>query len=387
MSETLHLNPNNLTISQPASGVTVEYTPVINPYQDEPSAGERGRLENATLGILVAVDKVLRDSDPAARQHQAAVDRTTQQLVAEGLVKDTGPVRDTNSEIMALAHLSAELTHCLLFPGKPLYDFTGLRMGCSSQQNVLGDTVVSRGYDYDSPFGFGAVGVAHWYKKSLQVVQTDRGQLHVGAYAYGNQFIKAEALEAVFNDVDFVENYKKDTGLKVAEEQAAVIPQLHLSLDKGQHSPSVPTSLTLPGLHNFLQASGLTYEPFTVSEPSPYGAGARAKLMDTTTGLGLDLKITAGTSEYDKAKTFETDAGFSSFNFVYVDGSPLEASYLDFSVKPMATMHGHPYQKWSSEFRQDENILQTPERRRAAQAISTIVLGIHQTLTGAAQSI
>ena len=386
MSEPLHLTPNNLTISRPPSGVTVEYTPAWNPYQGGAAGEERGRLENVTLGILVAVDKVLRGSDPTARQHQATVDKTTQQLVAEGLVEE-GPGRNFGSEIMDLGHLSTELTHGLLFPNKRLYDFTGLRMGCNIQQNVLGDTVVSRDYDYDSPFGIGAVDVAHWYKKTLQVVRTGRGQLHVGAYAYGNQFIKAEALEAVFNDVDFVENYKKDTGLRVAEEQAAVIPQLHLSLDKDQHSPSVPPSLALPGLHNFLQASGLTYEPFTVSEPSPYGAGARAKLMDTTTGLGLDLKITAGTSEYDKAKTFETDAGFSSFNFVYVDGSPLEASYLDFSVKPMATMHGHPYQKWSSEFRQDENILQTPERRRAAQAISTIVLGIHQTLTGAAQSI
>lgn len=381
MSEYLQMDAANFKPSLPPTGVTVEYKP--EPFHNE--RAERGRLEDVTLGILMAVDTVMRFRDVPAQDLQYRVDDLVRDIAAQGLAAE--PVRSSREDrgdVLGLSRLSAALTYGLMHPDSAPYSLGGYGTPAGGR-NVFGDIAVSQGYSYDSPLGPHAVGDAHWYKKTIQMVATAHNQLHVGVYSSGHQHIGWEALRTEFERPEFRREFTDKTGLRISEEQPVVIPELSRAV-YDYRGDVVPSKVALPGVYKYLQDCGLDHEPFVIAEPTKYGCSAWSSVMDRASGLGALLKL-SGTSVDRKGNNvkFETDDDFNTLSATQEDGSPAALGSMNFSFKPIARDRREDRVSWR-ELRQDENVIQRTQLADAARKISDVVLGVHSLLVASSES-
>lgn len=367
MSEALTFTEHDGFLRYPSPGITLEHSPSAANSNENI---ERGNFESLTLVVIAAADLAMR-SNPDAKALRARISEISSEISGTDARMNT---HVTPQGYMGLTRLSARLSAglCNTQQTRP-YNKGSMGMP-DGGLTFFGDRGASYGFDYSSPLN-GETG-EHWYKKTFQLISDGHNTLTVGALE------RTQTLKQVpFMDALTLATQKSPFTIRVAEKQPPIIPEL--SFDHDNYSKLLPAAVDLQRLGNYLEAitetQGLTYSPLKSRSPSRHGASAGGAVIDAELGIGLRMNLRSHSPNYDTELRY-LQSEDSIYTVVDEEDGQVRMRSHSFSVTPIvATRNQTDELTWSSEYRQDSNVL--PRRLyKQAEAMGAIVLGIKDAI-------
>lgn len=364
----------NLQLKTQGPAVAVEY--------DLGEAGDiQQSLDIAMSSLVFAIDASLRNPEKRSALESERLSIMHRAMVGAGLPAQL--YEDTHYESRnpeALQRLGVEFSREVLHPfNGPMPHSPASKI--YSGYNQLGDIVVSKGYNNDSPQRTGIYD-GHWHNRFLGVDKIGKRTLAVGVYQDGQQHLELDELRKELERPELASMVAGRPNVRVAEVQPQTISELWYGASAEPLDSRAPNAVRLGAVREFLAAKGSGLETYYYNDVNAtIVAIAQLSVLHDHSDLGISLKIEAFPKRPSPKVWWQERDSRPAIVVADADGRPADLAALSVSVKPVIWTPGEPGGSVGIKpLHTTQDILITPERLEAVEEMNFMIAAIRKRL-------